>query len=82
MALVEEFVRNSATQFDPEVVEAVVACVERGELQLFARTDATPLGGRRLDRHRDDVAPVSVVPRPLAFPPLELSTEVECRTMG
>jgi putative two-component system response regulator len=45
-AVVEELVRNSATQFDPEVVRAVVACVERGELQVFARTDAVPLGVR------------------------------------
>jgi putative two-component system response regulator len=43
-AVVEELVRNSATQFDPEVVRAVVACVERGELRVFARTDAVPLG--------------------------------------
>jgi putative two-component system response regulator len=45
-AVVEELVRNSATQFDPEVVRAVVACVERGELRVFARTDAVPLGVR------------------------------------
>jgi len=43
-AVVEELVRNSATQFDPEVVRAVVACVERGELRVFARTEAVPLG--------------------------------------
>jgi putative two-component system response regulator len=45
-AVVEELVRNSGTQFDPEVVRAVVACVERGELRVFARTDAVPLGVR------------------------------------
>jgi putative two-component system response regulator len=45
-AVVDELVRNSATQFDPEVVRAVVACVERGELRVFARTDAVPLGVR------------------------------------
>jgi HD-GYP domain-containing protein (c-di-GMP phosphodiesterase class II) len=43
-AVVEELVRNSGTQFDPEVVRAVVACVERGELRVFARTEAVPLG--------------------------------------
>jgi putative two-component system response regulator len=45
-AVIEELIRNSATQFDTEVVRAVVACVERGELRVFARTHAAPVGVR------------------------------------
>jgi response regulator RpfG family c-di-GMP phosphodiesterase len=42
-AVIEEIVRNSGTQFDPEVVQAVVACAEGGELQLVPRTDTYPI---------------------------------------
>ena len=34
------------------------------------------------NRQQDDIAPVSVVPRPLPFHHSKLSTEVGCRTMG
>jgi putative two-component system response regulator len=42
-AVVEELVRNSGTQFDPDVVQTVVACVERGDLQVYERTGAYPI---------------------------------------
>jgi putative two-component system response regulator len=42
-AVIEEILRNSATQFDPEVVRAVVDCFERGELQLVPRSDTFPV---------------------------------------
>ncbi|MGE5730716.1 MAG: HD-GYP domain-containing protein [Gemmatimonas sp.] len=45
-AVMEEIVRNSATQFDPEVVRAVVECVEQGELQVVERTDTYPILAR------------------------------------
>jgi putative two-component system response regulator len=45
-AVIEELIRNSATQFDPDVVRAVVACVERGELQVYERTDTYPIAVR------------------------------------
>jgi putative two-component system response regulator len=45
-AVIEEIVRNSGTQFDPDVVRAVVACAEQGELQLQPRTDTYPIAVR------------------------------------
>jgi HD-GYP domain-containing protein (c-di-GMP phosphodiesterase class II) len=44
---VAEIQRCSRTQFDPEVVEAVVTSAERGELQLLPRaaTQAVPVRG-------------------------------------
>jgi len=42
-AVIEEIIRNSGTQFDPEVVRAVVACADGGELQLVPRTDTHPI---------------------------------------
>src|SRR5512143_57357 len=45
-AVMEEIVRNTATQFDPEVVRAVVECVEQGELQVVERTDTYPILAR------------------------------------
>jgi putative two-component system response regulator len=45
-AVIEEIVRNSETQFDPEVVRAVVECFERGDLQLVPRTDTYPVAVR------------------------------------
>lgn len=34
---IEELVRHSGTQFDPDVVDAMVKCTERGELRLLPR---------------------------------------------
>src|SRR5689334_19194791 len=34
-AVVEELVRNEGTQFDPDIVQTVVACVERGDLRVY-----------------------------------------------
>ena len=45
-AVIEEIVRNSETQFDPDVVRAVVECFERGDLQLVPRTDTYPIAVR------------------------------------
>ena len=45
-AVIEEIVRNSETQFDPDVVRAVVECFERGDLQLVPRTDKYPVAVR------------------------------------
>jgi len=45
-AVIEEIVRNSETQFDPDVVRAVVECFERGDLQLVPRTDTYPVAVR------------------------------------
>jgi HD-GYP domain-containing protein (c-di-GMP phosphodiesterase class II) len=42
-AVIEEIIRNSGTQFDPEVVRAVVACSDGGELQLVPHTDTHPI---------------------------------------
>src|SRR5438874_1134389 len=39
---VEEIRRGAGTQFDPEVVSALVGCAERGELTLLPRTSVTP----------------------------------------
>jgi putative two-component system response regulator len=43
---VEEIRRNGGTQFDPAVVDAVVASAERGELQLLPRTATCPVAAR------------------------------------
>lgn len=45
-AVIDEIVRNSGTQFDPEVVRAVVACADRGDLQLVPHTDTYPIAVR------------------------------------
>jgi putative two-component system response regulator len=36
---IAELVRNSGTQFDPEVIDAMVKCTERGELRLIPKAD-------------------------------------------
>ena len=36
---VEELRRNSGSQFDPDVIDAIVKCTERGELRLIPKLD-------------------------------------------
>jgi HD-GYP domain-containing protein (c-di-GMP phosphodiesterase class II) len=36
---VEELVRNSGTQFDPDVIKALVSVTKRGELRLIPKGD-------------------------------------------
>jgi cyclic di-GMP phosphodiesterase len=43
---VEEIIRCNRTQFDPEVVEALVRSAERGELQLLPRSATHPAAAR------------------------------------
>jgi len=45
-AVIDEIVRNSGTQFDPDVVRAVVACADGGYLQLVPHTDTYPIAVR------------------------------------
>jgi putative two-component system response regulator len=45
-AVIDEIVRNSGTQFDPDVVRAVVACADGGDLQLVPHTDTYPIAVR------------------------------------
>jgi len=45
-AVIDEIVRNSGTQFDPDVVRAVVACADGGDLQLVPHTDTSPIAVR------------------------------------
>jgi len=43
---VEEIIRCNRTQFDPEVVDALVRAAERGELQLLPRSATHPAAAR------------------------------------
>jgi len=45
-AVIDEIVRNSGTQFDPDVVRAVVACADGGDLQLVPHIDTYPIAVR------------------------------------
>jgi response regulator RpfG family c-di-GMP phosphodiesterase len=40
---VDELKRNAGTQFDPAVVDAMVLCADRGELQLIPKTGTHPV---------------------------------------
>ena len=44
---IEEIVRHRGTQFDPDVVDAMARCVERGELRLLPRAAPTRPGPTR-----------------------------------
>lgn len=39
---IDELLRNSGTQFDPDIVRAIVACAESGTFQLVPRASITP----------------------------------------
>ena len=43
---IEELQRHAGTQFDPTVVDALVACAVRGELQIIPRTGTHPVVAR------------------------------------
>jgi response regulator RpfG family c-di-GMP phosphodiesterase len=43
---IDELRRCSGTQFDPTVVDALVLCAERGELQLIPKTETHPIPAR------------------------------------
>jgi HD-GYP domain-containing protein (c-di-GMP phosphodiesterase class II) len=43
---IEELRRCSGTQFDPTVVDTIVACAHRGELALVPKTGAHPVVAR------------------------------------
>jgi HD-GYP domain-containing protein (c-di-GMP phosphodiesterase class II) len=43
---IEELRRHAGTQFDPTVVDALVACAERGDLQLIPKTGTHPVVAR------------------------------------
>lgn len=47
-AAVEEIRRCNGTQFDPAVVDALIASAERGELRLLPRTGMHPLAAGRI----------------------------------
>ena len=46
---IDELRRCCGTQFDPDVVEAVVAAADRGDLRSFRKTGHLPGSGQSLD---------------------------------